>query len=191
MLRHLKNMVLVSAVAASASISGATKAQAYPIDCAILLCLAGGFPASAECRTAKAELIRRITPWPIEPPIKLWRCPLGGGTVSLPGAGGANDVPSEIVQYRDAIEVWEVSKRATNGSGGRDVYVTTIRSSYTQTGRFVREPVQNINLPDWLNDSVREHTGHDLLSEYGGGFRAILLRMKDFTNSYTTEWVRY
>lgn len=51
--------------------------EAYPIDCAILLCLAGGFPASAECSAAKAEFIRRITPFPIEPPLQIWRCPLG------------------------------------------------------------------------------------------------------------------
>ena len=54
-----------------------TPAKAYPIDCAILLCLSGGWPASAECAAAKAEFIRRITPWPIEPPLQIWRCPMG------------------------------------------------------------------------------------------------------------------
>jgi len=42
-------------------------ARAYQVDCAILLCLAGGWPASAECAHARAVFIRRITPWPIEP----------------------------------------------------------------------------------------------------------------------------
>jgi hypothetical protein len=51
-------------------------AQAYQIDCAILLCLAGGFPPSEPCARARAEMIRRITPWPIEPPLQLWRCPM-------------------------------------------------------------------------------------------------------------------
>lgn len=50
---------------------------AYPVDCAILLCLAGGWPASAECSHARAVFIRRITPWPIEPPLQIWRCPMG------------------------------------------------------------------------------------------------------------------
>lgn len=54
-----------------------TQAQTYPIDCAILLCLSGGWPASAPCRRARAEFIRRITPWPIEPPLQIWRCPMG------------------------------------------------------------------------------------------------------------------
>ena len=54
-----------------------TPTQAYPVDCAILLCLAGGWPASAECSHARAVFIRRITPWPIEPPLQIWRCPMG------------------------------------------------------------------------------------------------------------------
>ncbi len=52
-------------------------ADAYQVDCAILLCLAGGWPASAECAHARAVFIRRITPWPIEPPLQIWRCPMG------------------------------------------------------------------------------------------------------------------
>jgi hypothetical protein len=51
-------------------------AAAYPVDCAILLCLAGGWPASAECAHARAVFIRRITPWPIEPPLQIWNCPM-------------------------------------------------------------------------------------------------------------------
>ena len=52
-------------------------AQTYPIDCAILLCLSGGWPASVPCARARAEFIRRITPWPVEPPLQIWRCPMG------------------------------------------------------------------------------------------------------------------
>lgn len=51
-------------------------AAAYPVDCAILLCLAGGWPASAECAHARTVFIRRITPWPIEPPLQIWNCPM-------------------------------------------------------------------------------------------------------------------
>lgn len=53
-----------------------TPAAAYPVDCAILLCLAGGWPASAECVHARAVFIARITPWPIEPPLQIWNCPM-------------------------------------------------------------------------------------------------------------------
>ncbi len=51
-------------------------AAAYPVDCAILLCLAGGWPSSAECSHARAVFIARITPWPIEPPLQIWNCPM-------------------------------------------------------------------------------------------------------------------
>ena len=53
-----------------------TPAAASPVDCAILLCLAGGWPASTECTHARAVFIRRITPWPIEPPLQIWNCPM-------------------------------------------------------------------------------------------------------------------
>ena len=55
-----------SLAATALSLSLAAPAKAYPVDCAILLCLAGGWPASAECAHARAVFIRRITPWPIE-----------------------------------------------------------------------------------------------------------------------------
>lgn len=69
---------LLSAVALSLGFSFANPrvAEAYPVDCAILLCLAGGWPASAECTHAREVFIRRITPWPIEPPLQIWRCPM-------------------------------------------------------------------------------------------------------------------
>ncbi|MDA8747032.1 hypothetical protein N9M66_02355 [Litoreibacter sp.] len=54
-----------------------TSAQTYPIDCAILLCLSGDWPASVPCSRARAEFIRRITPWPVEPPLQIWHCPMG------------------------------------------------------------------------------------------------------------------
>ncbi len=69
---------LLSALLLGLGLSGApiTPAAAYPVDCAILLCLAGGWPASAECAHARAVFIRRITPWPIEPPLQIWNCPM-------------------------------------------------------------------------------------------------------------------
>ena len=77
----MRRKILRLAVAATLTLSGqvplVTPAHAYPVDCAILLCLAGGWPASAPCAHARAEFIRRITPWPIEPPLQIWRCPMG------------------------------------------------------------------------------------------------------------------
>jgi hypothetical protein len=60
----------------TSALSVATPAAAYPVDCAILLCLAGGWPASVECAQARAVFIARITPWPVEPPLQIWNCPM-------------------------------------------------------------------------------------------------------------------
>ena len=70
----------IATLVAAVCLPGATTkaaAQTHPIDCAILLCLSGGWPASVPCARARAEFIRRITPWPIEPPLQIWRCPMG------------------------------------------------------------------------------------------------------------------
>jgi hypothetical protein len=73
----MKRLRAATALAATAiSLSLAAPAQAYPVDCAILLCLAGGWPASAECAQARAVFIARITPWPVEPPLQIWNCPM-------------------------------------------------------------------------------------------------------------------
>ncbi|MDE2634110.1 MAG: hypothetical protein OSA82_13460 [Paracoccaceae bacterium] len=71
--KHGLGVVLVALIA----LVSPQPAKAYQVDCAILLCLAGGWPASAECSHARAVFIRRITPWPIEPPLQIWRCPMG------------------------------------------------------------------------------------------------------------------
>ncbi len=165
--------------------------HAYSIDCAILLCLAGGFPASAECSAAKAEVIRRITPWPIEPPLQLWRCPMGGGGGSISGGGGSDSLPLEIGKYRDAIELWSLSKHVTNGSGGRDLYINISRYGYTPYGEFVQQRASEDDVPEWLDAEVRRQTGSTLMNHYGQGFRSIVLRMQDYTGSYSTEWVNW
>lgn len=77
---QVKNLLKVAlpalALAGPVTLTQAS-AQTYPIDCAILLCLSGGWPASVPCARARAEFIRRITPWPVEPPLQIWRCPMG------------------------------------------------------------------------------------------------------------------
>lgn len=69
--------ILLAVAFAGPSVPTQARAQTYPIDCAILLCLSNGWPASAPCARARAEFIRRITPWPVEPPLQIWRCPMG------------------------------------------------------------------------------------------------------------------
>ena len=79
MLKQLARLTIVALVGTLGNTATPQKAvaQTYQIDCAILLCLSGGWPASAPCARARAEFIRRITPWPVEPPLQIWRCPMG------------------------------------------------------------------------------------------------------------------
>ena len=76
-LRRLSLCLTAVTALATGVLPSTTKAQTYPVDCAILLCLSGGWPASVPCSRARAEFIRRITPWPVEPPLQIWRCPMG------------------------------------------------------------------------------------------------------------------
>ena len=68
------------------AISAAKPAKAYDIDCAIILCMAGGFPPSAVCSAAYAEMIRRITPKPVLPPFGV--CTYSSAPVAFGGTGG-------------------------------------------------------------------------------------------------------
>ena len=75
----MRRLLSTAAMIATSLVPLASKpaaAQRYQIDCAILLCLAGGWPPSVPCARARAEFIRRITPWPVEPPLQIWRCPM-------------------------------------------------------------------------------------------------------------------
>ncbi|MEM8824005.1 MAG: hypothetical protein AAGF30_10385 [Pseudomonadota bacterium] len=95
-MRHLFKKFLPSVAVAltvtSTSLPIPARAQTYPIDCAILLCLSGGWPASVPCARARAEFIRRITPWPVEPPLQIWRCPMGASFETVPAANSADRI---------------------------------------------------------------------------------------------------
>ncbi|MBQ0811825.1 hypothetical protein [Roseovarius sp.] len=75
-MRRLLSTAAMIAIGLTPLAAKPAAAQGYQIDCAILLCLAGGWPASVPCARARAEFIRRITPWPVEPPLQIWRCPM-------------------------------------------------------------------------------------------------------------------
>lgn len=91
MFKVFAHYVVVTVVGATFLFGPANKAtaQTYPIDCAILLCLSGGWPASVPCSRARAEFIRRITPWPVEPPLQIWRCPMGASYQGGEDSSGA------------------------------------------------------------------------------------------------------
>ena len=112
------------------STASITPAAAYPVDCAILLCLAGGWPASAECVHARAVFIARITPWPIEPPLQIWNCPMRASfptearpmdrlfDIAFPvenalPLSSKPEAPSDLLRVQDAADV-DISDPAFN-----------------------------------------------------------------------------
>lgn len=105
-IRRVVQKVVMSSVAALGFSAGASQAGpgGAPIDCAILICLSGGWPASAECSAARAEFIRRITPWPIEPPLQIWRCPMGSSINLVPSnQSTAPNLKGEVVEPESAV----------------------------------------------------------------------------------------
>lgn len=175
-------------VAAALAIDAPLSVAAYPIDCAIALCLPGGFPSSAECSRARIEVLRRLTPPNIEPPLQLWRCPMNTGA-SLPGVGADGTTP-EMRAWRSGIEVWMLEKVSTNSSGGREARITAFRNHYDDAGNFVGGGADPAALPDWIRAEVSQHTPYPLESD-NGRFRAIVFRYGDYNGGATTEWISY
>ena len=194
---------------------------AYPIDCAILLCMAGGFPPSAECAAAKAEVIRRITPWPIEPPLQLWRCPMRVDSVTAARIGlvqdlGPDGLPAEVRQYRDAIEIYHIqaySRTRTRDGEDRVIDATQI-GQYRADGDFIWSRSSYERGPAWLAEAVggeritirecvRTNRDGDCREERVIGsenrarrglrhtIRGIALRYEDHEGVQHTEFVRY
>lgn len=92
LIKKLLPSVAVALTVTGLSLPAPARAQTYPIDCAILLCLSGGWPASVPCARARAEFIRRITPWPVEPPLQIWRCPMGASYDTSPSSNSADRI---------------------------------------------------------------------------------------------------
>ncbi len=101
-LTRIQLIPLVVALALTGiSLPSSSRAQTYQIDCAILLCLSGGWPASVPCSRARAEFIRRITPWPVEPPLQIWRCPMGASFKFEPQPSGTDRIFDALFRTDD------------------------------------------------------------------------------------------
>ena len=207
---------LAAAAFGAASFVAAPQAVAYPIDCAILLCLAGGFPASAECTAAKAEVIRRITPIPVEPPLQLWNCPMRldptlAKEIGLTLALGSDGLTDEVRQYRDGIEIYQVNyTHRGSGDNEQKFDLTQVGDYDPTTGDFSWKRGSYQHGPEWLA-TVTGGTRHAIYAyncdsrgdycyrgeiaryenDYRGHLRAIALRFKDYEGNYHTELVRY
>ncbi len=110
MINQVKSKARKAVFCTALALSLPATANAYEVDCAILLCLSGGWPASAECNHARTVFIQRITPWPVEPPLQIWRCPMGAA-MNI----GPEETPTARV-FDFAVD--GVPKQSTRGNSG-------------------------------------------------------------------------
>jgi hypothetical protein len=209
MMPFRKTLSLLAATFATV-ISAPAPASAYQIDCAILLCLAGGFPPSAPCAAARAEMIRRITPWPIEPPLQLWRCPMRAEFMleSGPTAGAPTSIAfttrhlplpqslepttealpvydSAVESYLAAIKVYDLSyRRHRSHDGDCNVSSRLQIGSYDAWGNFAWHRADASASPSWVFN-----TSYSQCSE--ASFRAVGLEWRDYEGEQGTEVIKY
>lgn len=198
------------AITLASLISAPAPASAYQIDCAILLCLAGGFPPSAPCAAARAEMIRRITPWPIEPPLQLWRCPMRAEfSMSEPReknvidvmfaplpSQGPNPEPGQVVQlwrsfgedvvdYVMAIRVYDLIYRRHRNRDGDCIVSSSLRmGTYDRSWDYHWGQVALNNSPDWFFDT--HYTNCSSV-----WFRGVGMEWREHDGKIGTEVVKY
>jgi hypothetical protein len=214
---RVRTAAAAAAITVSSLIGSVEPARAYPVDCAILLCLAGGWPASAPCAHARAVFIRRITPWPIEPPLQIWRCPMGA-SFNAPA-------PSPKDRLHDIVfrEVPQVSVPTTplpllrvQSDQGADIdisgdafdFVRSIRVFHvrfdqhaTSDGACVREDLTRLGTYGlqgayrWARSNVGAVPAEsDLPPSFGCApisYRSVFVDWRDHEGNYGFEEVRY
>lgn len=163
---------------------------AYPIDCAILLCLAGGFPSSAECVAAKTTMLQRIAPPVPHPPLQLWNCPMGGAE-TVPVAIGVDGLVPEVRSIRDGIEIYWVRYSARRGSGDLHVRDQTVRGVYDEDGSFRWHSARLDTAPDWLLEDLGMPRNTLGRAQYLVPVRAIAMRWRDYDQNFESELARY
>lgn len=180
----------------SLALLSAKPARAYDMDCAIMLCMAGGFPSSAVCSAAYAEMIRRITPWPSRPPFGV--CTYAAAPAALGGPGGEAVLDISTPDYawlrrtkvlwwrarsykpRDEPRLWDWSLRSCDfeNRSCRDIERVT-RSSRPWSATFKSDNGQTLSSPGKGGQWSFHH-------------RAVMLEYGDYAGSMAfTDWMFY
>lgn len=184
-------MMSLRPIALTALLSGsqivlAAPAIGYPMDCAILLCLAGGWPTSAVCSAAKAVFIRRITPWPVEAPLQIWNCPLNGTLEGAPGGDRSDiDISGPTFDFVRSVRVFQIDHRQYM-NGDRDcLHSGTIRrGDYGSQGEFRWTNVYPGDVPP-ASRLPRPQSCETF------SYRAVFLEWRSDANGYDFQEIRY
>jgi hypothetical protein len=218
----MKHMVRSAAAAAAITVSSligsAASAQAYQVDCAILLCLAGGWPASAPCAHARAVFIRRLTPWPVEPPLQIWRCPMGASFNTPaplppmerlyditfrnePRISAPNDPPLLVPVQSDEQADIDISGDAFDFVRSIRVYHIQFSQSQNRDGDCIRSDATRLGSYGvqgdyrWTRSSVAQVPPASALPNTGHcnwvSYRSVFVDWRDHEGNYGFEEVRY
>ena len=182
----------------AASIVGLHKpASAYDMDCAIMLCMAGGFPPSAVCSAAYARMIQRITPWPSLPPFGI--CTFAAMPVALGGPGGEGELDTSSPEYEwlNRTHVIWFTGRSYEPKDESRQWSWSIRSC-DRENRTCRN-IQSVHgSPTPWPETLLAESGQIILSPqsergFGNFFsRAIMVEFGDYQgNMDHSEWFRY
>ncbi|WP_037317541.1 hypothetical protein [Ruegeria halocynthiae] len=192
----MKRTYLASAVLAISVSVGGQSARAYDMDCAIMLCMAGGFPSSAVCSAAYAEMIRRITPWPSLPPFGV--CTYAAVPVSQGGPGGteALDISSPDYNWlRRTRVLWWSGRSYTRKDEPRqwDWSVESCNHKNQNCRDVVR--VSGANRP-WPRSFTSENRQRIPTPRSSGVWsyssRAVMMEYSDYEGALDfTDWVHY
>lgn len=202
---------LAAVLAAAASFTFGPPAAAYPVDCAILLCLAGGFPPSEPCLRAKVVMMQRIMSFPFQPPLQIWNCPLrvsvgasrqepvvseigmrgngdwagNSGQLITPIAGSDLDISGPEFAFLRSLRVTRIQYRQQAGKEStctRDARVAVGR--YDNQAEFAWEVGRTSDIPK--ASAFRPASG---CAPYA--YRSIMIDWQDVEGGYGFEEVRY
>ena len=168
---------------------GTKQALAYDMDCAIMLCMAGGFPPGAVCAAAYREMIRRITPWPVLPPFGI--CSFAAVPVSLGGPGETEDLDISTPDFawlRKTRVLWWYGQVET-GRGGLKIWSWRLNSCDGENRRCRSISQVGRSLVPWPSQFTSENgqripainAGRGVMIEYGD-YEGVMDR---------SEWFRY
>jgi hypothetical protein len=202
---------LAGALTALAALTLAPSAAAYPVDCAILLCIAGGFPPSEPCLRAKAVMMQRILSIPFQPPLQIWNCPIRASTastgdlapiteVSTSPDNGKHGQPDGLLQLIGGtgtdisgpefafLRSLRVIRLEYHQQGGKEGACT--RESRVAIGRYDDEAVFT-----WSGGHTRDVPASSDFQPRSGctpyAYRSIMIDWHDATGTYGFEEVRY
>ncbi len=178
----MQKCIVSIAIGFLATLGSPQKARAYDFDCAIMLCMAGGFPPSAVCARAYRTMIHRITPWPSRPPFGI--CTFAAVPVELGRPGGEGEVNTALPEYewlnrthviwftgrsytpRDDPRQWDWSIRTCDRENRTCQYIARVYGSHTPwPSSFVSEGGKIIVLP--AERGYGNFYARDIMVEYG------------------------